>query len=720
MVQSTQQSFILSDKSLNQEKFRQALGLRFGQKFSELFQTLENMNPLDFISTPSHFYTTPVSAAQLGLEMAVVLFELNADPVAILAALLVPKLGHLSVINKAKLERLEKNIGPEGAEIINILRGVEAMNSAQGLLDKQKLKSDLDGLRKMFLSMVNDVRVVLVTLAKVLILMRHIKTIEIKQAEMIAKTVMHLYAPLANRLGIGQLKWELEDRAFRQLSPLVYLNITEALDEKRKDRENYLDNLLDNLKKILSQEKIECEISGRVKHIFSIYKKMQSKHLDFEKLFDIQAMRILVSDIASCYKTLGLVHALWEPIESEFSDYISSPKPNGYQSIHTVVKGPLGKKIEIQIRTFLMHEKSEMGVAAHWRYKEGVSQDSAYESRIAWLRNLLAWQEEIQDQSADPEAEQQSEQKAGQKSGQKSGQSLNKNIVLDSHVYVFTPEGKVVDLPQGATPIDFAYLIHTDLGHRCRGAKIHGHIVNLTYGLKTGDVVEILTSKESRPSRDWLSERLGYVKSARTRSKIAAWFRHEDDLNKEKLDKDKLDKNKAEKEKLEKLEKNIEKKLERKLEKADFKKSGDFVLAGVDNILISPAGCCRPVAGDLITGYITQGKGVRVHRADCSQMILKSHWHPERLIEISWADTIRGQYPVDLLIFSQDRSGLLKDITTVIVNEKISISGLNTHLDRKSQTTQIALTLDVKDREQVSRVSHVLKQIDGVMDVIRR
>ena len=719
MVQSTQQSFILSDKSLDQEKFKKALGVRFSQDFLTLFNQLEKLDPKDYLAISSEslaspiFSTMPISPSMLGLEMAVVLFELNADPVAILAALLVPKFANFSLITKTKLDLLEKKLGPESSDIIQILRGVEAMNLAHALLDKQKLKSDLDGLRKMFLSMVNDVRVVLVALSKQLVLMRHIKTIDNMQAQMIAKTVMQLYAPLANRLGIGQLKWELEDRAFRQTSPLAYLNITKNLDEKRKDRENYLNNLLKNLEKILDQEAIDFELAGRVKHIFSIYKKMQGKHLDFEQLFDIQAMRILVRDIASCYKTLGLVHELWEPIESEFSDYISSPKPNGYQSIHTVVKGPEGKNIEIQIRTFSMHEESEMGVAAHWRYKEGVSRDSAYELRIAWLRNLLEWQKEVgQDLREDLN---------------QSGESApHKNIVLDQHVYVFTPEGKVLDLPQGATPIDFAYLIHTDLGHRCRGAKIHGHIVNLTYALKTGDVVEILTTKESRPSRDWLSERLGYVKCPRTRSKIAAWFRREDDLNKdkdkEKIEKERLEKNKLnklEQEKLEqeKLEKN---KLEKIPERKHFKNSGDFVLAGVDNILISPAGCCRPVAGDLILGYITQGKGIRVHRQDCSQMILKSNWHPERLINIAWAEEIKGKYPVDLLIFSQDRSGLLKDITTVIVNEKISISGLNTHLDRKSQTTQIALTLDMKDREQVSRVCHVLKQVDGVMDVIRR
>jgi len=714
MVQSTQQSFMLSDRSIDQERFKQALGLRFGPDFLELIKKLENLEllkPAAVLDSNSQIFISPISpipAAVLGLEIALVLFELNTDPVAILAGFLVPQLEFVNLISKNKLDYLEKTLGPMGPEVLQIIRGVEAMNLAQGLLDKQKLKSDLDGLRKMFLSMVNDIRVVLVALAKQLVLMRHIKTIENKQALILARTVMQLYAPLANRLGLGQLKWELEDRSFRQLSPLAYQNITQALDEKRQDREKYLAEVLVKLIENLKQENIPAEVTGRVKHIFSIYKKMQKKHLDFEQLFDIQAMRILVKDVSHCYRALGLIHELWMPIESEFDDYISNPKPNGYQSIHTVVKGPLGKNIEIQIRTFSMHSDSELGVAAHWRYKEEVNRDQAYEQRITWLRNLLEWQEEV---AEEPGLEKNLDYK-----------NPEKNSLLDQSIYVFTPEGKVLDLPAGATPIDFAYRIHTDLGHRCRGAKVHGHIVNLTYGLRTGDIVEILPSKESRPSRDWLSDKLGYVKSPRTKSKIAAWFRHEDgleSLNLNNLSKEKLEKNnkeKLEKEELEKqeLEKN------KIFKKTELKNSGDFILAGVDNILISPAGCCRPIAGDLILGYITQGKGIRVHRADCSQMLLKSDFHPERLIKISWAQEIKGVYPVDLLIFSQDRSGLLKDITTVIMNEKVSISGLMTHLDRKSNTTQIALTIDIKNREQVSRLCELLKRVAGVVDVVRR
>ncbi len=680
MVQSRQQVFINPDRSVNQKAFLDALRQRFGEEWVKKIQAVLE------IKTPEFFLYSGLTPQVFSLEMGVILFELNADPVAILSAFIFPFFDSKNL----DLLTLEKNWG---SEVAQIQKGVVQMSEASGLLTQQKASTDLDQLRKMFLSMVNDVRVVLVALAKQQVAMRHIKKIEAQAASKIAEGVMKLYAPLANRLGIGQLKWELEDRAFRQLSSEDYLAITGSLDSKRADREVHLEVMIEKLNQALKNHGVEAEIMGRVKHIYSIYKKMQKKHLGFEQLFDIQAMRILVKDISDCYRALGVVHQYWEPVPSEFDDYISSPKSNGYRSIHTVVKEPSGQNIEIQIRTYAMHEESEMGVAAHWRYKEGTSRDISYEHRMQWLRSLLDWQKELQSQEV-----------------------LQKEV-LDNRVYVATPQGKVIDLEQRATPIDFAYAVHSEIGHRCRGAKVHGHIVPLTYVLKTGDAVEILTSKESRPSRDWLAKRLGYAHCSRTRAKIAAWFRQHDKSDKPA---ENLKTDQSQIQNQIQNHQNQPEIFENPKPSRSIGNSGDFILEGMDNILISPAGCCRPVVGDNLTGYITQGKGVRVHRIDCHQAIEKTLRHPERWVAVRWSETIKSQYPVDLSIYAQDRPGLLRDLTAVIVNEKVSIAGMSSGINRRAQTASILMTLDVQSKDQALRLQELLRTVSGVMDVIRK
>lgn len=689
MVQSRRQEFLGLDREIDQGAFLEAFKNRFGHDWSQKIKNLKHIKTIESAGK-INYLDLGIEPELFGIEMGIVLFELNADPVAVAVAMLFP-LWELDLLEE--LEKLEPSW-------LDIFKGVKQIEDASDLLTQQKIHTDLDRLRKMFLSMVNDVRIVLVALARQQILMRHIKSLSSENSEQkafeIAERVMKLYAPLANRLGIGQLKWELEDRAFRILSPQEYLAITSRLDSKRIDREAHLEILIEELKQCLKQQSVEGEITGRVKHIYSIYKKMQKKHLSFDQLFDIQAMRILVKDVSDCYKALGVVHQHWEPVSSEFDDYISSPKSNGYQSIHTVVKDDLGKNIEIQIRTYAMHEESEMGVAAHWRYKEGTSRDVSYEHRMQWLRSLLDWQREVQEGEQQPASAE----------------------VLQDRIYVVTPMGKVIDLERGCTPIDFAYAVHSEIGHRCRGAKIHGHIVPLTYNLKTGDKVEILTSKESRPSRDWLSKRLGYVQSSRTRAKIAAWFRreegHELEEKQERPEKQEKQDNKADIKKTE-LELMDHPKPTRLIGK-----SGDFILEGVDNILISPAGCCRPVAGDEITGYITQGKGVRVHRKDCQQLAEKTQQHPERVLKVQWSPNLKTQYPVEIAIYAQDRPGLLKDLTSVIVNEKISIAGMNSGINRKSQTASILMIIDVTDKHQAENLCESLRLVLGVMDVMRR
>ncbi|MDN6229379.1 MAG: GTP diphosphokinase, partial [Enterobacterales bacterium] len=560
----------------------------------------------------------------------------------------------------------------------------------------------------------------------------------------------NIYAPLANRLGIGQLKWELEDFCFRYLHPDEYKKIAKLLHERRIDREQFIDDFVEALRKEMAKEGVKAEIYGRPKHIYSIWRKMQKKALAFDELFDVRAVRIVVERLQDCYAALGIVHTHYRHLPNEFDDYVANPKPNGYQSIHTVVLGPRGKTLEIQIRTRQMHEDAELGVAAHWKYKEGpqAAGRSGYEGRIAWLRKLIAWQEEMAD----------------------SGEMLDevRSQVFDDRVYVFTPKGDVVDLPAGSTPLDFAYHIHSDVGHRCIGAKIGGRIVPFTYQLQMGDQVEIITQKQPNPSRDWLNPNLGYVTTSRGRAKIHNWFRKQDrDKNilagRQILDDEleRLDISLKEAEKLliprynvnsmdevlaaigggdirvnqmvnflqgktnkpsaEEADREALKQLTQKgqSQSRSDKSSGRVVVEGVGNLMHHIARCCQPIPGDEIIGFITQGRGISIHRSDCDQLNeLRSH-APERIIDAVWGESYSSGYSLVVRVMANDRSGLLRDITTILANEKVNVLGVASRSDTKKQLATIDMDIEIYNLQVLGRVLAKLNQLPDVIDARR-
>jgi GTP pyrophosphokinase len=598
----------------------------------------------------------------------------------------------------------------------------------------------MDKLRKMLLAMVDDPRGILVKLAEHLCLLRVAKYFPAEKQVQIAEQAADIYAPLANRLGIGQLKWEMEDLAFRYRDPNTYKYIAKLLDEKRIDREDYIQDVIHQLKEALASDDIKAEVEGRVKHIYSIWRKMQRKKVDYAEIYDVRAVRILVNEVRDCYAALGTVHRLWRHIPKEFDDYIAMAKENGYQSLHTAVVGPQGKALEVQIRTQQMHQDSELGVASHWRYKEGVRHDPRYEDKIAWLRQLIDWQEEVAD--ADELVNELREK------------------VYDDRVYVLTPGGEVIDLQRGATPLDFAYHVHTTVGHRCRGAKVNGRIVPLTYHLSTGEQVEILTGGEPNPSRDWLNPDLGYINTSRARSKVRAWFREQNrdqslaagraliDKELHRLGIESLD-YKALAPKFNFLESDEiwvaigrgdlrplqvinmarEANLLPKIETAEIPPTQSdaqhrsyavdaLVVQGVDHLLTHMAGCCRPIPGDRIIGYVTQGQGIAVHRRECANIIHIQEMRPERLVEVSWGAEGQQKYPVNIEIVADDSANLLRDITQVFVNERTGILALNSVL--KGEVAHVSLTIEIIGLERLGKILERIEQLPHVIQVRRR
>lgn len=667
-------------------------------------------------------------------EMIEILHELHMDDETLQAALILP-------ICEAEQWSDEAMAEKNSPAICELLLGVRRMDAIRNLHANSKARSDetqIDNVRRMLLSMVQDVRAVVIKLAERICRLRQVKDEDEETRVLIAKECASIYAPLANRLGIGQLKWELEDLSFRYLHPETYKQIAGLLHEKRTDREHYIDDFVANLQAELTSENIKAEVYGRPKHIFSIWKKMQKKHLGFEQLFDIRAVRIIAERLQDCYGALGIVHAHFKHIPREFDDYIATPKPNGYQSIHTVINGPQGKSIEIQIRTQQMHQDSELGVAAHWKYKEGNhSARSSYDEKISWLRKILAWQEEMAE-SGDIVEELRSQ-------------------VFEDRVYVFTPRGDVVDLPMGSTPLDFAYYIHSNVGHRCIGAKVFGRIVPFTYQLQTGDQVDILTGKRSNPSRDWMNPNLGYIHSSRARAKIQTWFKKQDrDKNlqagKESLDKELSRVHLEPKQAVEACAKFNMNSLDdlyvaigggdirinqvvnfllqlhapppeidlRLKKRSSSKKSKDSIeVEGVGNLMTQLAGCCKPLPGDPIQGYITQGRGVSVHKEDCEQLVHLLEEHPERYIEVNWTSDHSGVFETHVEVFCNDRDGLLRDITTVLANEKIGLLGVNSLSNSKDNTAKIQLKLEVKDLHSLAKMVSRLDKVNGVQSVRR-
>ncbi|MCC2617783.1 GTP diphosphokinase [Aestuariibacter halophilus] len=672
----------------------------------------------------------------VGQEMVEILHELNMDDETLQASLVFPYCQQHELTD----EEVGEQFGPAIQKLVCGVRRMDAIKSLHARNGRKADEGQIDNIRRMLLAMVEDVRAVLIKLAERICALQQLKDADEETRVLVARECANIYAPLANRLGIGQLKWELEDMSFRYLHPQTYKQIAGWLDERRADRQSYIKTFVADLQKALDDANIRAEVYGRPKHIYSIWKKMQKKHLTFEQLFDIRAVRIIAERLQDCYGALGVVHSLYKHIPREFDDYIATPKPNGYQSIHTVIVGPAGRSVEIQIRTQQMHQDAELGVAAHWKYKEGVSSErSAYEDKINWLRKILSWQEEVAE-SGDLVEELRSQ-------------------VFDDRVYVFTPRGDVVDLPLGSTPLDFAYYIHSNVGHCCIGAKVSGRIVPFTYQLQTGDQVEVLTGSEPNPSRDWMHPGLGYVHSSRARAKIHTWFKKQDRDKNLQAGKDMLEHELTKagiplKETVKACERfnvhslddlyaavgggdvrimqvvnflqqlhapppEIDPRLKaRKTPKGKTAKDS-VVVEGVGHLMSQLAKCCQPLPGDPIQGYITQGRGVSVHRENCEQLQHLLDQHPERQIDVNWANEHAGAFQAEVDVYSADRDGILRDITTVLANEKVGLLGVNSLSNTQDHTAKIKLRLEVKDLNSLSKTITRLKQVKGVSDVIR-
>lgn len=675
-----------------------------------------------------------------GQEMVEILIDLNLDQDSLLCALYSPAVE----AGQVSLSFLQERHGAEVVALAEALMQLQSISSLQHFQHGKPSAEHIDNVRRMLLAMVADIRAVLIKLAERVCYLRQVKHADEETRVLAAKEAQEIYAPLANRLGIGQLKWELEDLAFRYLHPGIYKSIAQQLTERRVDREHYIQAFIQRLQQALAAEGVKAEVYGRPKHIYSIWRKMQKKHLDFTQLYDIRAVRIITTSLKDCYAALGVVHSLWRYIRSEFDDYIATPKANGYQSIHTVVVGPDDKHVEIQIRTEAMHEDAELGVAAHWMYKEGSSagRTQGLEEKIAWLRKLLAWQDDLQ---ANDElvAEVRSQ-------------------VFEDRVYVFTPKGEVIDLPQGATPLDFAYYIHSQIGNRCIGAKVDGHIVPFTYQLKNAERVEILTQKNASPRRDWLNPNLGYLNTARARSKVQTYFK--------KLDRDKNIKlgREALEQELQKLHVPLSQ-LEQVLERFNMQHSDDLLAAigagdvrlqqvvnalkpasesstealekllqrkrvekgrglgkqsdvqveGIGNLLMSFAKCCHPLPGEAIMGFVTQGRGVSVHRQGCEQLQHLLTQHPERALAVQWSRREHSHYRVELLFEATDRTGLLHDVTSVLASEKVNVMQLETSTDRFTAEARIQIAVMIDASQSLQRLVNRLQQIKGCHRVSR-
>ena len=669
------------------------------------------------------------------MEVAAILAELKMDVPSIVTGLL-----HDTIEDTLTTpEELRALFGEEVAELVD---GVTKIGK---IIFRTSEERQAENFRKMLLAMARDIRVILVKLADRLHNMRTLEFQPESRRRKIAQETLDIYAPLANRLGISWLKSELEDLSFRYLHEDDYKAIARQLAEKRLDRDRYIHDVVETLKGMLDAQGIDrYDVDGRAKHIYSIWRKMKRKRIDFSQVHDIRAVRILVPEVADCYTVLGLVHSRWHHVPNEFDDYIANPKKNGYQSLHTAVMGPENKVLEIQIRTFAMHDEAELGVCAHWRYKghDTRGKSSSYEEKIAWLRQVLEWQEEV-----------------GELGDLREG--LNSDVAPD-RIYVFTPDGHVIDLPRVATPIDFAYRVHTEVGHRCRGAKIDGRIVPLTYKLKTGQQVEILTASKGGPSRDWLNPSLGYVRTSRARAKIQSWFKHQArDQNLEegralferemkRLDVEGMD--------LETLARKVnyaspddmyaalgagdlrigqvlhqaqqlfgesddQEQLDRLLAKprkgADRGGGSDITVLGVGNLKTSMANCCHPVPGEAIVGFITQGRGVTVHRQDCPNILQLRMDEPQRIIEVEWGERARTQYPVDVEIQAWDRAGLLRDVTGVLSNDKVNVLSVNTLTDTDDGIARMVITVEVDGLETLGRLFSRIQQLPNVIEVRR-
>nr|MBO2466574.1 GTP diphosphokinase [Xanthomonadaceae bacterium] len=654
-----------------------------------------------------------------------ILGRLEADEPALVAALLFDLPGLRAAV--------AADVAARWPAVPGLLDGQDAADQVWALHAGREAGRNSEGLRRLLLAIIQDLRVVPLLLSRQLAKMRAAAALPEEERRALAQLTRDIHAPLANRLGIWQLKWELEDLAFRYLEPDTYRAIASELDGTRAERERYIEQVKTQLGAALAAQGLQAEITGRPKHIYSIWRKMQKKSLPIDKLYDLRAVRVMVQDVAACYAALGVVHALWVPVPGEFDDYIARPKPNGYSSLHTAVIGPEGRTLEVQIRTREMHEQAELGVAAHWRYKEGgKGADKAFERKIAWMRQLL--------------------EQAGEGRDAELAGSLDAELVED-RVYALTPKGEVIDLPQGATPLDFAYHVHTMVGHRCRGAKVNGRIVPLTYRLRSGDKVEILTGKEPDPRRDWLVPANGYLASGRSRDKVRAWFHKLDRARNVQAGRELLERElkrlglqqadlapvarRFHAETVDDLYVQVALgdvgpsqvgrallELERaaeappapppRPEPRQARKRGEpgFTVQGVGNLLVQLARCCQPVPGEAIAGYLTRHRGVTVHRAGCAAFARLAAAQPQRVLPVEWGSQ-GSSYEVDVTIAAVDRKWLLKDVTTVIAQEDAYVADIRSDV-RGDGRVQLRVRLRVADYGQLSALLGKLEALPGV------
>ncbi|MGB5082538.1 MAG: bifunctional (p)ppGpp synthetase/guanosine-3',5'-bis(diphosphate) 3'-pyrophosphohydrolase [Burkholderiales bacterium] len=678
-------------------------------------------------------------AFEHAVGLARIVAELRLDAEARVAGLLFAAPAYLPGAG----EKLAADFGPA---VAGLVAGIGRLNQLRVVTRTAALGkapgAQAEVLSKMLLAMVEDIRVVLLRLASRTQTLRWIARAPGAERKQLARETLDIYAPLANRLGVWQLKWELEDLSFRYLEPALYKRIAGLLDDRRSGREGFVERAIAELVDEVARAGIRGEITGRPKHIYSIYGKMRSKSLDFAEIHDASGLRVLVDDVKDCYAVLGVVHNLWAPIPREFDDYISRPKTNGYRSLHTAVIGPEGKALEVQIRTRDMHRDAELGVAAHWRYKEGAGRSGRkgdpFDLKIAWLRQMLAWRDEIVDGSDWIEQ--------------------SKHAALDDTVYVLTPQGRVIDLPQGATPVDFAYALHTDIGHRCRGARVNGAMVPLDRRLRNAEAVEIITAKAGGPSRDWLNPALGYIRTSRARSKVRQWFNSREiaevvaagrsvvereshrggkrapglDALAKRLGFDQPDELFAAVGREEVGPAQLRAALRGDAQRGDAapvsvpprraarpgRADGGILVVGVERLLTQLARCCKPAPPDRISGFITKGRGISVHRRGCSSLARLIERHPERIIGAEWGDRRGETYPVDVMVRGTDRQGLLRDVTETLVREKANLIAARTQT--RNSLASMQLTVEVEDIDQLQRVLSAIEGVRGVIAAVRR
>lgn len=744
MVKVRQDYPIQADGRLNIKQWIEQSKQPIWTDKQQVTQALELAQQLS--ESQSNTFKSLLNSLDMGLEMAQILIDLRLDQTSIVAAILYRCVRE----EKISLEQIQQQFGTEVAHLIEGVLRMAAISQVLSEARHSKLikqQNQVENIRKMLVAMIDDVRVALIKLSERTAAIRGVKDGSEQQKRKVALEVFNIYAPLAHRLGIGHLKWELEDLAFRYLEPENYKQIAQLLDEKRLVRQAYIKALIERIQTSMTSANIDADISGRAKHIYSIWRKMQRKNIGFFEVYDVRAVRILVPKQADCYTALGIIHSLWRHVPNEFDDYIANPKENGYQSLHTAVIGPEGKVLEVQIRTHDMHADAELGVCAHWLYKgtDTDEKDRSYEDKISWLRQVLEWHDEMGDIS-------------------QLAQDLKADFAPD-RIYLFTPKGHILDLPPKATPLDFAYHVHTQVGHRCRGAKVNGRIVPLTYLLKTGEQVEILTHKQPQPSRNWLAGGSGYIYTARARAKVIHWFKQQDysqnlEEGRQLLHKE-LKRLALGEPKLQPIAQRMNVKTVDDLYAAigagdvrlgqviqavlkqlgneqhpineqqklvfssiqpktpSVQTDNEIHVLGVGKLLTHFASCCEPQVNEPITGFVTKGKGVQVHKSDCENIQNLQRQQPERIVQVSWGKKQTQSYPLELHIEAFDRQGLLRDISQTLSVYGVNILSLQSRSEREDHTTFLDISCEITQLEQASQIMNQLLELPNIIFVQR-